>query len=79
MAALFGRLAPSPINGCVDVVRKGGRLLRAEAQAKLGPAPEHVFGGQCPLMIDQVIEFGLAETVTEVAAEIGRDLRLAEE
>ena len=46
-------------------------LLLREEIAKLGAAPENVFGRVCPLLLNQVIDLALTESLPEILTQIG--------
>src|SRR5687768_12863567 len=54
--------------------RDAGLRCRIEVQPELGPPPQHVFGGACPLDLDEALDLGLeqaAEILAEAALEQG--------
>src|SRR6185295_11511608 len=66
--AAASRLAGNP----GDVRRHAIAIGLRHSQAAFGPPPEYVVTAARPFLVDEIVDFGRGETLTEVLAEIGR-------
>src|SRR4029077_1933897 len=62
-----------------DVGRHAIAISLRHAETALGPPPEHVVARAGPFLVDEIIDLGSGETLTEVLAQIGRRSGVAQD